>query len=118
VTMFSIGLISSIKTFFKFSIGLVDEFVFYIVIFSLVFICYLIIRPFITWFVTLKSIRLLSYIFSSLLILLVILIAKLSIDELNDLLVSLVKISLHCLALFGFSLVIFNVFQRIMKRTE
>src|SRR5690625_883472 len=113
--MYHIGLVDSIKLL-RFSLKLVDGYVFYLLIFSIMIISYLFIRPLITWFVTLQSIRLLSYLFSSLSVLLLIFIVTFSIEELNHLLINLFKVTLHCLAIFGCGLAIIHVFQRIINR--
>ena len=99
------------------SFGLVEEYVYYILIFIGIIISYLLVRPFITWFVTLKSTRLLSYIISSLIILLILFIATNSIEELNHLLFNIFRVGLQCLAVFGVLLLMFHGFQRINRKT-
>lgn len=110
------GQVFLINTLYKFSFGLIDEYVFYLLILFIMMICYVVVRPFISWFVTLQSIRLLSYIFSSLFVLLLIFIVKLSIYELDNFLVNLIKVTLHCLAIFGFGLGIFHGVQKLFKK--
>lgn len=112
------SIIESFKTFLTFSIGLVDHYVIYIAIFTIMFIIYLLIRPFMTWFVTLQSVRLLSYLFSSLMVLLFMFLLKQSFHELNDLLINLSQITLHCLALFGLVLAIVHIGHIVMKKLE
>jgi len=114
--IYKIGLFKSMNTFLKFSIGLVEDYVFYIMLFLVILINYLFVKPFITWFVTFRSIRLLSYIFSSLIVILLLFIIMLSVDELNNLIVNLIEIALHCLAFFGIGLVVYQGFQKIIKK--
>lgn len=112
------SIIESFRTFFTFSIGLIDQYVIYIGILVMMVIIYLFIRPFMTWFVTLQSIRLLSYLFSSLMVLLLIFFLKQTFHELNNLLFNLLQITLHCLALFGAILAIVHMGYIVRKKLE
>lgn len=93
-----------------------EKYVYYFFVIIGISISYLVIQPVITLFITLKSSRLLSYVFSSLVVLLVLLISILFIEEPRFFVDHIVKITLQCLAGFGVGLIFYNGFQRLINK--
>lgn len=93
------------------SFRLIEEFTSYLIIFIGIFLGYLLIKPMTSWLVSLKLVRLLSYLMSSLLIFVLLLLFILTIEGLNHFPIHLFKIFLQCLASFGVTLVLFKVFR-------
>lgn len=100
----------------KASLGFIEDYIYYILIFFGVFIGYLLARPITGWLVSLKSIRLLSYLMNSLFVLMILLFIIFTIDEFNHLINHVFKIYLQCLAGFGILLFLFKIFRRREKR--
>jgi len=92
------------------SLGSISEYLYYVLIFIGIFIGYLFSRPITSWLVSLKTVRLLSYLMNSLFILVILLFMIIMIDELNHLLIYLFKVFLQCLAGFGVALILFKTF--------
>ena len=109
------GYFAKMILFKNISLGLIEEYVYYIIVFIGILISYLLVRPFITWFVTLRSIRLLSYIISSLIVFVLLLYVTPFIGGLN---LFLFKVVLQCLAVFGVVLFLFHAFKNINKKTQ
>lgn len=105
------GYFTLINIIEKISLGSVQEYVYYVLIFFGIFMGYLFARLITGWLVSLKSVRLLSYLVNSLFILVILLFIIITIDELNHLLIYLFKIFLQCLAVFGVTLIIFKVYR-------
>ncbi|SFB35348.1 hypothetical protein SAMN04488072_11836 [Lentibacillus halodurans] len=84
----------------------------YIFIFTGIVVTYILIRPLINWIVTTKSVKLLSYIMTSLLILLLFLggIVLTAVFQLP-----LLEVTLRSLAIFGGYLVIVHFIQFILR---
>ena len=116
-TRLNVSYIGGINLPKQFNLALIEEYVYYILIFIGVVISYFIVRPFITWLVTLQLINLLSYIIGSLVFLVLLVLAMVSVEELNHLLVNFIKIALQCLAVFGIVLTFFLGLGRIIKKT-
>lgn len=112
------GGFSWIKSSQLLSLGLKDEYILFILIFVGIIISYLLVQPFIIWFVSIQSTRLLSYIISSLFVIVSFFIIMLFIDKLDDSTFSSLKIALQCIAFFGIALIIYYSFQRLMKKAN
>lgn len=98
------------------SLKIVDDYVFYIVFSIAILLSYLFIKPFIMWFVTLESVHLLSYLMSSLMIIILFLFMMIYIDNIQDLFLGMFKITLECLAVFGILLLLYRGYQRISRK--
>jgi len=90
---------------------------YYLLILVGISISYFIIHPFITWFITLQTNRLLSYIVSSLFVLTLFLIVLISIGETEQIIMLGLKISLQCIAGFGLFLSLRHGIKSVFKRT-
>jgi len=93
-----------------------EEYFYYTIMFIALFVGYLFAKPITYWLISLKSVRLLSYLLNSLFILLTMLFILLTIDELNHLLVQLFRIFLQCLACFGVILILYKLFFKRQKK--
>lgn len=111
------GLIESLKRL-KFSLQLIDPYVFYLVILIFLMICYVLLKPFVLWILTTQSIRLLGYLLSSLIVLIAMLTAKMLMKELDTLVISLLKVTLHCFSLFGIGLLIVSSIQKLVGKSK
>lgn len=93
-----------------------EEYFYYGIIFMALFVGYLFTKPMTKWLVSLKSVRLLSYLLNSLFLLFLMFIMIHMIDELNHLLIHLFRIFLQCLAGFGIVLILHKVFLKKQKK--
>lgn len=84
-------------------------------IFAGIFICYLIIRVVVKWVVSLQSIKLLTYMMSSLVFLVLFLLGIVFTAWLD---VNLLEISLQCLAVFGCCLFLLHLMQYVYHKSR
>ncbi|GGB53381.1 hypothetical protein F3157_20980 [Virgibacillus dakarensis] len=96
------------------SLGLTKEQLYFIVIFIGIFTCYYIIQPIIHWFVALQSTKVISYLITSMLVLICML--GFSVHQSDDVISSLIRTALQSLAAFGCMLFIVRIFEVIVKR--
>lgn len=99
-----------------FALGFQEEHVYFILIFLGIIVSYAVIKPIITWFVALQSIRLLSYLTSGLIVIMIFFLIVLFIGKLPDVLFSLLKITLQCLAVWGIAIILHHSFQQVVKK--
>ncbi|WP_449354000.1 hypothetical protein ACUL41_11260 [Virgibacillus natechei] len=97
-------------------LGIRKEHLYFLIIATGIIISYLVVKPFITWFVANRSAKLLSYIISSLLVIVSCFIVVSFIGDLHHLLHNLLKITLLTLAIFGIVLVLFYSYRRFIKK--
>lgn len=98
------------------SLGFIEDYIYYILIFLVFFLGYLFARPITSWLVSLKSVRLLSYLVNSLFVLMILLFLIFTVDELNHLLNHIFKIYLQCLAGFGVILILLKTYRAREKK--
>ncbi|RKQ37332.1 hypothetical protein D8M06_00575 [Oceanobacillus halophilus] len=107
--------------FIKFShlsaLGVKEEYLYFILIFLSAILIYFIVKPFVQWFVTLRSTRLLSYIVSSLLAISLFFVVVLLVPDITSLLFILLEMLMQVLALFGLSLILYYGFKRFSGKT-
>ncbi|MBY7143794.1 hypothetical protein KFZ56_12205 [Virgibacillus sp. NKC19-3] len=96
-------------------LGVREEHIYVLLIAIGIITSYLVVQPFITWFVAKRSAKLLSYIISSLLVIISCFIVVLFIGDFHHLRVHLLKITLQTLAVFGVVLILFYSYRRLMK---
>lgn len=87
----------------------------YLVMIMVITSTYFLSRPLISFFVSLDSIRLLTYLVSSLFVLLALCLVFIVMD-IDHLLLIMIKITLHCLAFFGIGLSIVQAFIHLTKK--
>ncbi|WP_174613090.1 hypothetical protein [Virgibacillus ihumii] len=80
----------------------------YVIIFAAVFICYLFVKVIVKWVISRQSIKLLSFLISSLVFLVLLLTGVIMTVTLD---VDLLQITLRCLAAFGCCLLVLHVLQ-------
>lgn len=88
------------------------DYIYYAIMIMALFVGYLFFRPITRWLISLKSVRLLSYLLNSLFILFIMIFMIILIDELNHSLLHLFRIFLQCLAVFGIVLIVYKIFWR------
>src|SRR5690625_293528 len=101
-----------------FSFQLLEKYVYYIIVMSAICVIYIVISPFIRWLVSLYSIRLLSYIVSSLFIVTMILVGVYVRDDLGGTLFSILELTLQCLSFFGIVLLVSHIFKHVMYKSK
>lgn len=99
------------------AMGLNKLYVYFVLIFIGVLISYFLIEPMIIWFIALQSTKLLSYIVTSLIVIVLFFIIVLFTNEMNGSTFSLLKVVLQCLASLGILLIVIQSVQFIIKRT-
>lgn len=97
-------------------LGIREEHIYFLIIAIGIIISYLVVQPFINWFVANRSAKLLSYIISSLLVIVSFFVVVLFIGDLHHLLIHLLKITLQTLAVFGIVLILFYSYRRFVKK--
>ena len=93
-----------------------EDYIYYAIMIIALFIGYLFARPITRWLISLRSVRLLSYLLNSLLILFTMIFMIVLIEELNHSLTYLFRIFLQCLAVFGIVLIIYKLFWGKQKK--
>ncbi len=96
-------------------LGLKEEHIIYILIFTVVLLSYIVLHPLIHFFVMTQSSKMLSYVCSSLLILVLFLTIIWLGNERSDDPV-LFKMVLQTIGLFGFALIVINGFKRMLNK--
>ncbi|MGY0692215.1 hypothetical protein ACW2QC_05395 [Virgibacillus sp. FSP13] len=89
------------------SLGLTKDQFYFILFFIVIFVGYYILHPIIHWFVTLQSTKILSYLITSLIVLLCMFAFGIH---------QLVKIALQSLAVFGGVLFLLRIFHGVFKK--
>lgn len=87
----------------------------YMLIFAGVFICYLIVKVIVKWVLSRQSIKLLTFMVSSLVFLVLLLSGIVMTVTLG---VDLLQITLRCLAVFGCCLLVLHLFQYALQKTR
>src|SRR5699024_12721124 len=95
-------------------LGLEEEHIYFVLLFGGIVVCYLLIQPFISFLVAMQSARVLSYILSSLLAL-VVLFVTILITNAQESSRLLMRVTLESLALFGILLVIVVRLKRFIN---
>src|SRR5699024_2294216 len=98
------------------AMGLNKLYVYFVLLFLAVLISYFIIEPIVMWFVALQSTKLLSYIITSLIVIVLFFIIVLYTGKTNELIFSILKVVLQCLASLGIILIVIQSIQSIIKR--
>lgn len=88
------------------SVGEEEKAILIILVLLVIGISYLIIRPLVKWFVTLQSVKLLSYIICSLFVLLLYFITVFLVGDMQYLAVPFIKLLLQGIAFFGIALLV------------
>lgn len=89
--------------------SLMIDYIYYALMMIALLVGYLFTRPIIHWLISLKSVRLISYLLNGLLLLFSMLFMIILVDDLNHSLTHLFKIFLQCLAIFGIALTFYNL---------
>ncbi|WP_106497788.1 hypothetical protein [Lentibacillus sp. Marseille-P4043] len=89
------------------TLGLTEKQFYFILFFIVIFVSYYVLQPIIHWFVTLQSTKILSYLITSLLVLLCMFAFGIH---------QLVKMALQSLAVFGGILFLLRVFHGFFKK--
>ncbi|WP_156290492.1 hypothetical protein [Oceanobacillus salinisoli] len=112
---------NSFVSFIKFShlaaLGLEREHFYFILITLGAVISFIIIHPFVQWFVALQSTRLLSYVISTLVLLIIFLVMGIFISDLSEILLIILKLMLQSLAMFGGVLILYYSVRRLIGKT-
>lgn len=114
----SIGKLSYFIVTRAFSFQLLEKYVYYIIVVGAICVIYIVISPLIRWLVSLYSIRLLSYIVSSLFIVTLILIGVYVRDDLEGAFFSILELTLQCLSFFGMVLLVSHLFKHVMYKNK
>lgn len=114
----SIGKLSYFIVTRAFSFQLLEKYVYYIIVVGAICVIYIVISPLIRWLVSLYSIRLLSYIVSSLFIVTLILIGVYVRDDLEGTFFSILELTLQCLSFFGMVLLVSHLFKHVMYKNK
>lgn len=99
------------------AMGLNKLYIYFFLVFIGVLICYFLIEPIIIWIVALQSTKLLSYIVTSLVVIVLFFISMLFTNQLEEIIFSLLKVVLQCLASLGIVLILIRSIQSLMRRT-
>src|SRR5690625_3442283 len=99
-----------------YSLGLQTKHLYFGLIFIGVIFGYLLLKPMITWFIILESARMLSYLISSLIVILAFFIVVLFNGELPGRMLGLLKLTLQCLALWGVAIVLYSGFRLLFNK--
>ena len=110
-----IQMLTNIWTFI--SLYMDQEYMYYLLILAGISVGYFIMYPLITWFVTLQTKRLLSYLVSSLLVLTLFLMILIFIGKTEEMILIGLKMSLQCIAGFGLFLGLRHGVKIAFKRT-
>lgn len=102
------------------TLGIKEEYAYFVIILIGVLLIYLVVQPFIQWFIALKLFGILGYIISSLTLLAAFFIFVIlsGIHHDDQLLLFLLKSVFQTLALFGIALIIIHTFQRIFRKKK
>ncbi len=87
----------------------------YFYIFIGIIIIYLMVHPLMKWVISLQSIKLLAYIMSSLAFLVLFLLGIILTTVLN---LTLLAMTLQCLAIFGGCLIVIHAFQYLFRKNK
>jgi len=109
------NVINFIKLSFLPALGIQEEYFYFFLIMIALICSYLIVQPFIEWFILLNSKRLLSYIVTSLCVVSIFFILSLFIGEMTASLTMLFDIMLKGLAIFGILLILQALIQKILN---
>ncbi|MBP1968267.1 membrane-bound ClpP family serine protease [Virgibacillus natechei] len=99
-------------------LGITEEHIFLLLLSIGIIISYFVVYPFINWIVTIQSTKLITYIISSLLIMVCFFIVVLFVGDLQYLMIDLLKITLQTLAAFGIVLILFYSYKRFIKNVN
>ena len=99
-----------------YSLGLEAKHMYLGLIFLGIILGYILIKPMITWFIILESSRMLTYLISSLIVILVFFIVVLFTGELPGRMLGLLKITLQCLAVWGVAIFLHYGFHQLIKK--
>lgn len=100
------------------SLNIIEDYVFYIIISIAILLSYLVVKPFVNWFIILQSVQLLSYLMSSLIIMILLLLIMFQFDGMDQSIINILKVGFHCLAIFGVLLLLYRLYQRVIKKSE
>jgi hypothetical protein len=97
-------------------LGVKEHHIYFVVFLLLMGLLYFVITPVIRWIISLQSSKLLSYILSSMLLLIMLFIFAMTSNTLGQSLQYLLKISLQCFSVFGGFLLIHSIVGRFIKK--
>lgn len=97
-------------------LGVKEHHVYFIILLLLLGLLYFIISPVIQWIISLQSAKLLGYMISSLLFLILLFILTVTSDRAAELLPMLLKISLQGFSLFGVILLLHSFIGHFIKK--
>lgn len=113
-----IGIVNWIKLSQLQSLGMPQELFFVFVIFLGIVGCYFIIRPITLILLSLKSERLVSYLLSALIFIVIFFSVVLLVGKIDVMTYQLLKLSLQALAIFGFGLCVTHLFKQWSRRRK
>ena len=97
-------------------LGVKEHHIYFIIFLILMGLVYFMITPFIKWLMSMQSSKLLCYIVSSLLFLIMLFILTMMSKSLGHSLEYFLKITLQCLSIFGVFLFIQSIIGRFLKK--
>src|SRR5699024_6356761 len=98
-----------------FSLRVLDDHMIYLSILAILLLCYFVMIPFMHWLIALQSVRFLSYLFSSLFVLIVVLFINIWMQQGDLFFMTIGRITFHCLSLFGLFVFIYSTVKNIVK---
>ncbi|MFD1849211.1 hypothetical protein [Oceanobacillus bengalensis] len=99
------------------ALGLNENHVYLIFIIIGVLVCYFIIQPFIEWFVVLQSAKLLSYIVSSLFVILIFFTITIFVPTMSQPFFTILDMLLKVIAIFGVLLGLYGGIRYLIRKT-
>lgn len=100
------------------ALGIEKKYFFFVILFVVIVFSYSIIQPLITWLVSLKFNRLLSYIVSSLVIFNAVSLIMIWRPEWIDSTIIVFKLGFQIVALFGIGLITYYLLRRLVERIK
>lgn len=98
------------------SLGVTENFIFYVLVSSGIAISFLLLKPLTAWLISSRSVFLVNYIISSLAAIVLILIIFLFLIDLQIPVNNLLKITLQCMAAFGIVMILYYSFQKVIRK--
>ncbi|MFC0301576.1 hypothetical protein ACFFIS_12185 [Virgibacillus soli] len=120
MSLFHMFIVQTNESIFSFLhiFGLSDDMIFIMIMFISIFVCYVVIRPFVSLVITMKSKALLNYMMTSLLYMVIFLSAVFFIDHIQPYFFKLLKLSFQALAILGCLLLFFRMYKQLMRRLK
>mgnify|MGYP001249943707 CR=1 FL=1 len=99
-------------------LGVKEEHIYFFILLFLLGLLYFVLNPFVHWLISLQSPKLLSYMMSSFLFLILIFTAAITNERLGLSLHLVLKISLQCFSVLGIFLLGHSIFTRFIKKQQ